>query len=91
MSVIYIIDSSSLIELKMRYPVSTFPGVWKKIEGLIREGRLIAPKEVLEEIKRRDDELSQWAKSYPKMFKEIDKQQIEMAQEIVGGSLLSLI
>jgi hypothetical protein len=84
MPIVYIVDSSSLIELKVTYPADTFPGVWNKMEWLIREGRLIAPKEVLEEIRRRDDELSQWAKNYPKMFKEIDEQQIEMVRDIVG-------
>lgn len=57
----YVIDSSSLIDLKRKYPVDVFPGVWEKIDDLIVSNRLIAPEEVFNEIENGDDELVPWA------------------------------
>jgi hypothetical protein len=56
----YVIDTSALIDLWYRYPPTTFDSLWVKIEGLVREGRLCCPGQVLAEIRRRDDELRDW-------------------------------
>jgi len=42
--------------------------VWRALEQLIDQDRLIAPVEVLREIKQRDDTLRDWAKSHKRMF-----------------------
>jgi len=55
---IYIIDTSSLIEMKNRYPKKNFPSLWEKVEELISKNRLISPLEVRKEIEKGDDELS---------------------------------
>lgn len=57
---IYVIDTSSLIELNQWYPSSNFPSFWQKVETLIEAGRLKAPIQVLNEIKRKDDDISKW-------------------------------
>jgi hypothetical protein len=49
---LYCVDSSSLIRLKQDFPRSVFPAVWEKIEELVEQERIIAPDEVLREIKR---------------------------------------
>lgn len=70
MTRIYVIDSSSLINMHRQIPVDIFPSVWHKLESEINGGRLIAPKEVKEEVKEKRDELFEWIIKRPKMFVE---------------------
>jgi len=58
----YVIDSSSLIDMKMHYPMTVFRSLWVRCDGLIGEGRLCAPPIVLEELEQKDDELTKWAR-----------------------------
>lgn len=80
---IYIIDTSSLIELKDHYPRDIFPGVWNKIEDLYRNKRLISPQKVKEEINRVDDDLKKWVNIKKKMFVKPDEIQIQKLIEII--------
>ena len=80
---IYIIDSSSLVKLNRNNPIDVFPSIWEKLKLLADNNRLIAPREVLNEIKQNDDMLSKWAKNQKKMFKEPTQRQIELVQEIL--------
>lgn len=79
---VYCIDTSSLIAAwQERYPIENFPPFWVKMDALIADGRLIAPIEVLNETKKRSDELHAWLKTSPAMFRELDDaMQIEAAQ-----------
>lgn len=79
----YIIDTSSLVKLNRENPIDVYPSVWKKLEELIASARLIAPKEVLNEITKNDDQLTKWAKKHRKMFKEPTKKQIDFVQKIL--------
>jgi hypothetical protein len=79
---IYCIDTSALIDLKRLYPMDVFPGLWREITALARSDRLIAPKEVLNEIKKKDDEVLKWAKKNKRIFKRLDSNQIVKVQEI---------
>jgi len=79
----YVIDSSSLIELNVKYPIDVFPSLWKKIESLINHGVLIAPKEVLKEISVFDDSLKKWAMKQKKLFKDLTENQIKIVIEIL--------
>jgi hypothetical protein len=65
----YCLDTSVLIESWVRnYRPSSFPSFWKKMENSIREGNMIAPEIVLDELKRKDDELYKWAKNQKMLF-----------------------
>jgi len=64
----YVIDSSSLIDMKRYYPMGTFKTLWARCHALINERRLGAPATVFEELARWDDELHQWAKKHKKLF-----------------------
>lgn len=79
---VYCIDTSSLIAAwQERYPIEVFPTLWTKIEALIDAGRMVAPIEVLNEMKRRSDELHTWLKGRKGMFRELDDAvQVEAAQ-----------
>lgn len=79
----YIIDTSSLIELNKHNPMDVYPGVWEKIEQLINSNRLVAPKEVFNEIKQTDDSLSAWSKTQSKMFIEPTLRQIEIVKDLL--------
>lgn len=80
---VYIIDTSSLIELNKHNPMDIYKTPWQKMDGLAKNSRLYAPREVLDEIKRFDDALAEWAKKHPNMFKDPTKEQIEIVKEIL--------
>lgn len=80
--IIYCIDTSALIDLKRLYPSDVFLTLWEKLNELVKQGRLIAPREVLKEIEEKDDELLRWVKKHKKMFKKLNQQQIEIVKEI---------
>jgi hypothetical protein len=80
---IYIIDTSSLIELNKHNPMDIYQTPWKKMNALVKSGRLFAPREVLDEINRFDDVLAEWAKDNNKMFIDPSEQQIKITKEIL--------
>jgi hypothetical protein len=59
---VYCIDTSSLVDLKSWRPFKRYPEVWERLDGLIRHGRIIAPRQVLEELQNVDDVLLRWAR-----------------------------
>ncbi len=79
----YIIDTSSLIELNKHNPMDIYQTPWKKVENLIKKKRLVAPKEVLNEITQYDDTLAAWAKQNADMFIEETAEQIRIVKEIL--------
>jgi len=79
----YVIDSSSLIDLNRHSPIDVFPSVWKNLESLISQDRLVAPLEVLNEITQTDDQLYKWAKEQANLFREPTEKQIEIVKDIL--------
>lgn len=60
---VYVFDTSALIGAWVRYyPPDSFPGLWDQMDALARSGRLLAPDEVLDELRAQDDELLAWVK-----------------------------
>jgi hypothetical protein len=80
----YCIDTSALIELHATYDSDVFVSLWEKLAGLIKEGRLIAPREVLREIEKKDDDLLKWVKKHRKIFRDQDAEQLHAAQDILS-------
>ena len=80
----YVIDTSSLVKLNRDNPIDVFPTIWKKLKDLVDKDRLVAPREVLNEIIQNDDQLSKWAKNQKKMFKDPTTRQIELVKEILS-------
>jgi len=61
---IYCVDTSSLIAAwQERYPIENFPKFWDRVDGLIKEKRMISPIDVFLETRKRSDELHGWLKS----------------------------
>lgn len=79
----YIIDTSSLVELNKHNPMDVYESVWERIEQLIKNGRLLAPKEVFHEISRIDDQLNEWSKTHDRLFVEPTKKQITLVKDIL--------
>ena len=44
------------------------PGLWKQLEELMDNGRLIATEEVLYELEKKEDDAYEWAKNHENMF-----------------------
>jgi hypothetical protein len=80
---IYCCDTSALIDLRRRYPPKVFGALWTAIEDLIAAGRLMAPREVLRELEKGDDEMYKFAKKHPAMFVDLDGDQQHLLAEIV--------
>lgn len=78
---LYCVDTSSLIHAADRaYPIDVFGSFWERFDGLISDGRVIAPREVLKEISRQHDELHDWCKGRNGMFVPTS---VELQRELV--------
>ena len=80
---IYIIDTSSILDLFKLYPQDIFLELWKKLDEIVKEGRLISHKFVLDELKKKFDEAYKWAMSRKNIFIDITLQQIEAVKIIL--------
>jgi len=78
---VFCIDTSALFNLKP-YPKDIFPSLWSKLEGMIKTGELISPREVLNEVNVGKDEISAWCNRNKKMFIDIDECQRQEIQNI---------
>lgn len=78
----YSIDTSALLEGWVRhYPMDVFPSLWDRLDGLIVAGELRASEEVLHELRRKEDDLSEWADARSELFVETDEAiQIEVTE-----------
>ena len=66
----YVIDTSSIIDLRRIYPRSNFTSLWKLVEGLVAGKRLVCPKIVQIELKKHTDGLAEWVDSLNGMVTE---------------------
>ena len=80
----YVLDSSALFDLKRQYPERIFPGVWEKFNELCSRKQIVAPREVLFEIQKGNDELLDWADTYSHIFIEpIEEKEFDLIQQIL--------
>ena len=56
----YVVDTSSWIDLHRFYPQSVFVGLWSNMQKLIDGGVIAVPVQVRDEILRQDDGLAGW-------------------------------
>lgn len=69
----YCVDSSFFINLKNNAPINHYHSVWNKIKEYIDKGLFISPQPVLEEIRKRSDDLKEWINSNKNgMFTPVD-------------------
>lgn len=84
LEVVYSVDTSALIDLGRWYPRSVFRKLWQEMKVLVTQGRLIAPPQVREEIKRQDDELLRWVRAQKRMFVQLQSVHLQCVSEILG-------
>jgi hypothetical protein len=83
--VLYCLDTSVLIEGWQRhYRPTSFPSFWERMEDEIIKGRLISPEIVLEELKKKTDDLYKWANEREKLFKPLDSRVQQIHIEIIN-------
>jgi hypothetical protein len=82
-TVVYCVDSSALIDLRIDYPRKTFVTLWQKISDLVAANRLITPRQVWREVKK-DDELPLWVKNNRGMFVRLSQNAVVIAAEIIA-------
>ena len=71
------------MDLNRRYPMNIFPGIWERLGELATSERLVAPREVLRELEKGDDELLPWARQHAKMFQDPDDLHLATVQVIL--------
>jgi hypothetical protein len=79
----YILDSSALFDLKRDYPISIFPTLWQNFNELCKNGHIVAPREVLREINKGNDELVEWAGEFEHMFLEPTDKEVDILREVM--------
>lgn len=82
MELTYCIDTSGWTRLKRGYPLSNFPSLWSRLDGLINDSRLISPDEVYRELARQSDELFNWVKSRKTIFKKMGEEHAVLVSKI---------
>ena len=65
---IYVFDSSPLIDLFRHYYPTRFPSLWESFNSLVTEERIISVKEVRNEIEGGGDRLADWVKENRETF-----------------------
>lgn len=69
MTIIYIVDTSSWIDLSHNYPHYNFVGLWSNLENLITNDRIKTPRQVKNEIMAgKDEDLTNWCRRNKSMF-----------------------
>lgn len=84
MANLYVLDANVYMEAFQHYYAPDLaPGFWDYLRYLALEGRIYSPIEVFEEIKKREDELTQWAKAIANvLFREPDDDVIRYFQHV---------
>jgi hypothetical protein len=80
---IYVFDASTFMHFQRTQPPDIYPGLWEGLACLVKEGRLITSKLVLEEARRGDDTLPQWIANHERMLKEKTQVQTLKVGEIL--------
>ena len=81
----YVLDTSAIIDGHRHYPSATFPKLWKHISELSNLFRLVCPREVLQELEKRDDDCTAWVRSLPGLVVDATKPVILIVEEITNS------
>jgi len=80
--VIYVFDSSPLIDLFRHYYPDRFPSLWESFDALVSEHRIISVREVRRELEGRGDRLSDWVKGNTQLFPIPTTSELDLVTEI---------
>lgn len=80
----YSIDTCALLDGWQRYyPKDVFPGLWKNLAGLIRNGGLCASEEVKFELAKKNDALYAWGNKFDDLYVPLDDSIQRVVSEIL--------
>lgn len=79
---IYVFDSSVLINLFRNYYRRIFPSLWQKFDDYVATARIISVREVLNEISDREDPLADWARAQRDIFPQPSNEELAFIAEI---------
>ena len=67
---IYVFDTSSLIDLFNNFYESRFPSLWRNFDQLVALQQIVSVREAANEIKShyKEDRLTEWIKQNPNVF-----------------------
>ena len=80
----YVIDTSALFDLKGKYPERIFRRLWELFNEMCGRAQVVAPREVLQEIRKGDDEMLVWADNYTDIFLEPTDQEALMVASVLS-------
>ena len=67
------LDTSALIDAWVRhYPRDVFPAIWSLMESAVANREIFVVDEVVQELKRKDDDLARWVRSQAGIIVSID-------------------
>jgi len=75
----------ALAVLARYYPVDVIPGLWDRLDAMIRAGELVAPDEVGREIAKQDDGLNAWVKDRPEQLIPLDDEIQRATSEVLDA------
>jgi hypothetical protein len=85
---VFVFDTSAYLNgWHDHYPPPTFPSVWELIETAFGDGRVLSPREVYNELTRKDDEVAAWAKARLAGFVEPTEEVMRAAGSIYENEL----
>ena len=63
---VYCFDASAWLDCWVRwYPIGTFPSLWRNLDRLVDQGKLITPEMVLDELSNVEDGIAAYIRSKP--------------------------
>lgn len=81
----YCFDTDTLVSSwRLHYKIDVFSELWDRIGAMVKEGVILVPEEVSNEIGKGNDGLVDWLKRYSAHIIPISAEQIEIVKEIVN-------
>ena len=65
---VYVLDSSFVIQLHKHYYRESFVGLWKRFDEMVAAGQFTSTREVRRELGDIDDAAAKWAEANPDLF-----------------------
>lgn len=85
MSNIYLLDTNAIIDLIWRtYPQKPFGSLHSLIDRLIDEQRLLSSWEVLEEVRKQDDDTQAWCEQRKRIFLKSDRDTQQHLRQVLA-------
>ena len=79
---IYVFDSSPLIDLFRHYYPQRFPTLWENFDTLVSAQKIISVREVFNELEGHEDRLADWVKNHRDLFLQPTVDELDFVTEI---------